>query len=286
MLVEEPGHHAIELGTVVLPSGMLVVGGLAQLALWSGESEPQPPELFDDPDLVAELATARDLRVVGPDAEAAARALARESQTYLYDIPYPEEVERRFRALVTDRGLDAALAAEGRRVPHAQRARRAAQGRGSDFLVWGLWMTAVGGLPAWKPLRVIGRRVERGDGLGASWESVQVEASRRAAARTEMVGYVSVDGARVIFADVLSLNAWAGADPLESCARLGGNAVDNGAVAELELTGVRAFATMTPRRDGVFAVETDRAADDAVVAVRVVFGYSGADSHDGSAGDG
>ncbi len=67
---------------------MLVVADMGYLDMWSGGEEPQSPHV-DDPDLQAKMSAAKDLRIVGPDAEAAARVFDRQSLTYLYDIPDP-----------------------------------------------------------------------------------------------------------------------------------------------------------------------------------------------------
>lgn len=57
-----------------------------------------------------------DLRIVGPDAEPAARTYDRQSLTYLYDIP-PRgvgDIRSGFEALVRERGLDAECWTSGR----------------------------------------------------------------------------------------------------------------------------------------------------------------------------
>ena len=200
-------HRAARrLGSVVCPTGCLVVGDAGYLGMWSGEDEPQPPRLFGDPGTMTELGAAKDLRIRGRDAAAAARALNLQSLTYLYEVPDPEAIAHPFTALVARTGLDAVLEMEPKRVAHAERARRAARAGGSDFLVWGVWMSAVDGLPVDRPLPVLGNPLD--DGLNPGWESVWVEVSDRAPARTETVGWISVDWAHVIFADVASLSAW------------------------------------------------------------------------------
>jgi hypothetical protein len=75
--------HQEVLGRVTCPSGVLVVGDTGYLGDWSGHAPPALPG-----HLPAELAgNAADWRIVGSDAEAAARAFDRQPLTDLYDMP-------------------------------------------------------------------------------------------------------------------------------------------------------------------------------------------------------
>jgi hypothetical protein len=214
----------VELGTIVLPSGLLVVGDMGYLGDWFGEGEPAPPQ-FEDPELAARAAEARDMRFTGPDAAAAAEAFDRQSQTYLYDVA-PEDMLRLYEEAVGDR-FDARLEEEPRRIPHAERARRAAQ-EGADFLINGVWFFAIGGLPAGRPLRVLATPHDQ----EGRWESVTVEVEADVPmASTEELGWVGVDWARLIFADLDCLNAWEHETPLDGRAEVAFWGADAGEAA-------------------------------------------------------
>ncbi|MEU7510007.1 hypothetical protein [Streptomyces lavendulae] len=71
-------------------------------------------------------------------------------------------------------GLDARLAALPEREPHARRARRAAAEGGGGFLVFGVPVVAVGGVPADRHLPVPASRVDHGEGLGPRWCEMSV----------------------------------------------------------------------------------------------------------------
>jgi hypothetical protein len=233
----------VVLGTITLPTGQLVVADMGYLDMWSGENEPAPPEV-DDPALQARVDSAEDLRIVGPDAEPAARAFNRQSLTFLYDVPDPGGMVRLFDEVVGPMGFNALVEPEPRRVPHGERARRAIAAGGADFVINGVWVVAVGGLPAETPLRVVGLEVDYGQGVGRRWESVSVELTDAAAATTRDLGVVGVDWARLIFADPVCLDAWVheepldgradlvywGADALECRSVFGGEALDEGAL--------------------------------------------------------
>ena len=200
----------VPLGTIVLPSGLLVVGDMGYLGMWSGDRRPEPPEEWGER-VRERAAAARDMRFTGPDAEAAARAFGRQSQTYLYDVP-PQEMRRLYGETVGADAFDARLEEEPARVPHAERARRAAGGH--DFLVHGVPFVALGGLPVNEPLRLSGRELERG-----VWESVTLQIRPDAAvASTAEIGQVGVDWARLIFADLVCLAAWEHEEALDGLA--------------------------------------------------------------------
>ena len=123
----------VDLGEVTVPSGTLIVTDMGYLGTWSGSNPPaHVPEQITDPVLRESIAAAQDFRVVGPDAEAAARALNLQSLTFVYDIPRHgvPSVSARFESAIKEHGLDARLEPEASRVPHRERARRAAAPEG------------------------------------------------------------------------------------------------------------------------------------------------------------
>lgn len=79
------------LGEITCPSGVLTILDGGYLGSWSADRSPQDvdPETLglQDPQLAAEIASAVDFEVIGPDAEAAARSFNQWAGLTLYDIP-------------------------------------------------------------------------------------------------------------------------------------------------------------------------------------------------------
>ena len=76
------------LGTVTLPSGIVVVVDTGLLKLWSGESRPRLPEgILSSEEQTAAANAASDFRIEGRDAVQAGRALGKQPlPTQLYDF--------------------------------------------------------------------------------------------------------------------------------------------------------------------------------------------------------
>jgi hypothetical protein len=191
------------LGHVTVPSGVLVIGDMGYLGDWSGEDPPAPPP---------GVADVRDCRVVGADAAAAAARFNRQSLTYLYDIPDVADLRALFDESIG--GLDAELVEEDRRIPHRERAARAAAAGAGDFIINGVWFTVVA-LSADRALMVVG---ERDPDNADAWRWVEVVVSEAPRAVTRKVGLVGVDWARLIVADADALSAWEHEDALDGLA--------------------------------------------------------------------
>lgn len=108
------------------------------------------------------------------------------------------------------------------RMPHRTRVARLLDDSpdGSQVTYGGPWAVAVRGLPADRPLRVRGARMPEDSPYRARWHSIWVEADARPPARTEDVGYVLVDEARLAFADPDALTAWRTDEPVDGLADL------------------------------------------------------------------
>jgi hypothetical protein len=197
------------LGRITVPSGVLVIGDMGCLVDWSGDDPPLPPQGF--PELADTAAKAKDWRVVGRDADVVAAKLELQSLRYLYDVPDEPRLHELFAAVLDGTDLEARLSQEPERVPHRERARRAAAAGGADFVLHGVPFVAVP-VQAEGPLQVAGAR-SRDD--PSRWSSVEVELSDRPVAGTRVVGWVGVDWARLVLADLDALSAWVHEDPLD-----------------------------------------------------------------------
>src|SRR5262249_37789847 len=183
---------------------------MGYLGSWSGSAPPaHVPDQITDPGLRASVAAAQDFRLVGRDAERAARAVDLQSLTYAYDIPRHgvPTIVARYEDAIKKHGFDARLEPRASQFPHRERARRAAAVGGADFIIDGVWSVAVGGLPTDRPLKVIGRPHDYGEGVGPRWSEVSLEVDG-ASKEINRVGLVGVDWARMILIDADALGSW------------------------------------------------------------------------------
>lgn len=211
----------INLGEITLPSGTLVVTDMGYLGSWSGSAPPSHvPDQITDPVLRANIAAAQDFRLVGPDAEAAARAVDLQSLTYVYDIPRHgvSTIVARYQEAIDKHSFDARFEPEVQRIPHRERARRAAAAGGADFIIDGAWSVAVGDLPTDKPMKVMGRRLDYGETVGPRWSDITVEIAEGQGSSQTVIGQVGVDWARIILIDADALGSWVHESSLDGLA--------------------------------------------------------------------
>jgi hypothetical protein len=230
-----------------VPSGSLVIIDAGYLGAWSGTSEPTPADLpVEDDELRAQIDTCVDLVVVGPDAAAAAREMNLQQLTYLYDFPAEDVPGLRagFDSLCRARGLNARLEQEAERVPHRERARRCADTGGGEFLMFGVPVIAMGGIPSGRDLRVTATQVDYGGRVGRRWAEVRVHLDEAPAVAEQEIGVVGVDYARLLLGDVDALGHWQHDRPIDGLAdvaywgssadqaraELGGKAIEDGTV--------------------------------------------------------
>ncbi|MEV5703782.1 hypothetical protein [Actinoallomurus sp. NPDC052274] len=196
------------LGEVTCPSGELVLMDGGYLGLWSGDRTPDDVERPDD-------APAVDFEVVGRDADAAARSFDRQSGRTLYDIPHHAVAEftSHFDDHCRERGHQASLRSFPRQVPHRDRVRRAIAGNDPDFLISGVPVIAIGGLPTDRPLPVTA--TPHSDW---GWTHIRIVVSDEPVVATCSLGKIGVDYARFVFADADALNVWVHDDPIDGLA--------------------------------------------------------------------
>ncbi|GGY54504.1 hypothetical protein GCM10010363_39660 [Streptomyces omiyaensis] len=217
-------EETFELGTVRCPSGVLVLIDGGHLGLWSGERSPADidPVLLgiEDPDVAADVAGAVDFAVTGPDAATAVRTFGRQPGSRLHDIPASQAagVQAAFEVHCGAAGLEARLEAVPGREAHAHRARRTAEEGGGGFLVFGVPVVAVGGVPRDRQLPVLAARVGHGEGAGERWSEISIRTGEGPVASSVPLGDIGVDWARVLFGDVDALSVWQHDEPVDGLA--------------------------------------------------------------------
>lgn len=192
--------------------------------MWSGERSPAEidPALLgvDDAETAAEVLGSVDFAVVGPDASEAVRGFGRQPGAMLHDVPASRAAA--LGAMFEDHcrasGLDARLEALPSREPHARRVRRTASEGGGSFLMFGVPVVAVGGIPRDRDLPVLASRVNLGDGVGPCWSEISVQLGDGRVESSVSLGDVGVDWARVLFGDADALSAWQHDEPVDGLA--------------------------------------------------------------------
>ncbi len=214
-------HPPEELGQVTAPSGTVLVIDTGLLKLWCHDRPPVMPEGAAPDDVVASANAATDFRLEGADAERAGRAFDRQwHPLFLYDIPSHgvEKVRESFAACVREHGLDARLVPLDQRVSHRRRVDEALThgGGAGEVQFQGIRAVAVAGVPADRPLAVLGGRMPPDGPDAGRWRCVWLEClAVGEAARSELAGTVAVDESRLMFADVDALGQWRHEEPLD-----------------------------------------------------------------------
>ncbi len=203
------------LGEITCPSGELVIVDGGHLGMWSGEGSPAlvDPAAFGvrEPAVAADVSAATDFVVTGPDADTAAHSFDRQPGRTLHDIPASgvTRLTELFDAHCREHGLDAALEACAERVPHRERVRRCAERGGGCFLMHGVPVVALGGLPRDRPLPVLAT----GAGI-----VVSVDPASASVTKSVELGEIRVDWARLLFGDADALTAWRHDEPVDGLA--------------------------------------------------------------------
>lgn len=211
-----------QLGEVTTRSGILLLIDTGYLELWSHYRVPTMPDGFlSDKESTARANSFVDLKLVGPDAEQAGRLLDMSNHSlYVFDQPPEnEELQRRLEKIVRDYNLRAKFELVDPRIPHRHRVDIAIAGGGGagEIQFHGVWAVAVSGVPRLQTLRVLGERSDPPN--HDRWREITVlcQSSSRIA-KSEPVGVVGVDYARMLIADVDALGIWKHEDSLDGLA--------------------------------------------------------------------
>ena len=211
-----------QIGVVTTRSGVLILIDTGYLKLWSHKRTPEIPEGF----LSNEESTARansfvDLRIVGADAERAGRLLDMSwNPFYVYDQPpaHPD-LQGKLDKIVREQELDARFEVIDPRIPHRERVDLAIkQGKGAGEVQFhGIWAVAMSGVPTSQALRVMGERCESPN--SDRWRQVTVQCRpNQRCVKSQKVGLVAVDYARILIADVDALGIWKHEESLDGLA--------------------------------------------------------------------
>jgi len=201
-----------ELGVVTTRSGILTVIDTGYLSLWSHDHAPMlPPGSLSSEEQTERANSFVDLHIVGADAERAGTLLDMSwHPSYVYDQPpdHPE-LQNKLDELVRTHKLDARFEMISPRIPHRRRVDLALEhGKGAgEFQFHGIWAVVLSGVPQLQPLRILGQRST--EPYADRWKQVFVECRPRGQiVRSERVGLVGVDYARLLVADVDALGMW------------------------------------------------------------------------------
>jgi len=272
LFVECPAMGEIYgLGEITCPSGELVIVDGGHLGMWSGEGSPAlvDPGAFgvQEPSVAADVAAATDFEITGPDAETAAHSFDRQPGRTLHDIPASgvARLTELFDAHCREHGLDAGLEACAERVPHRERVRRCTKQGGGCFLMHGVPVVTLGGVPRDRPLPVLA--TDTGivvpfapsplarspssfappavvlspadpcpSGLSPAGPS---DAGPSPAVKSVELGEVRVDWARLLFGDADALSAWRHDEPVDGLADVAfWGASEEAAAAEFAAPGL------------------------------------------------
>jgi hypothetical protein len=209
------------LGEVTVPSGTLLVMDTGTLNLWSHDRVPLIEEGTLSSRRAEELAnSASDLEIEGPDAVTAGKSFNRQwDPRFLYDIPAEglQMMKSLFEKCLQEQGLTASLKELAVRISHRQRVDRAVEwGKGyGEVQYHGLSALATSGLPPDQTMKVYGVRMNQLD-YRDRWRWVWLEVcSGLPTVKSQTVGEVAVDWARLMFADLDALGQWMHEEPLD-----------------------------------------------------------------------
>ena len=210
------------LGEIACPSGSVFLFDFGYMDLWCHDRPVMFPDGLMDEAATRTANAAADFKITGRDAEAAGKKWDRQWHPgYFLDVPGHalHSVSESFDQMCAENGFRAKLTRLKKRIPHRTRADHALEyghGAGVVFLS-GMHAVVVSGLPPGRTLPVYATRMGGKDkAVKDRWEWVDLEVRPRAkAARREVIGDVTVDKARLFFADLDAVGAWEHEQPLD-----------------------------------------------------------------------
>lgn len=213
---------SIELGSVVAPSGSLLIIDAGLLGMWSHDRPPLLPDGVAPDDVTAAANQCVDTMIVGADADQVGRQLDRQwNPRFVYDIPREQanELAARIEQLAITQRLNARLEVCADRVPHRRRADHALEvGRGAGEVQFhGVWAGVINGIPHGE-LRVMAEPMPEDDPDAGRLRGITLVVSDHTIARSEHFAYAGVDWARLMFIDLDAVGAWEHDLPIDGLA--------------------------------------------------------------------
>jgi len=219
------------LGTLLAPSGSLLLVDMGMLRYWSHNNIPG--DAGDDRDVPCRLGL--DFALEGPDAEQAGQRFDRcANPLQIHDVPVGSEpaIEESFRRCVAEHGLDARLRRLETQIPHLSRAQAMLERGGGVVEFHGHWAVAIGDVPPDCELTVLAELMPDDHPLAGRFRRVTLECRPGVSvARSERLGHAWVSTARLGLFDLLSLGSWRHDDSLDGKADVAFWGADEGLVA-------------------------------------------------------
>jgi hypothetical protein len=210
-----------QIGTVTTRSGGLIVIDTGYLGIWSHNAAPSlPAGSLDTEEQTRKANSFVDLHLVGSDAERAGQLLNMSwNPLFVYDQPpaHPE-LEQKLSEVVRKHHLDARFEVISPRISHRKRISQALEyGHGAGEIQFhGVWAAVVSGVPVGESLPVFGERMPPPEQY--NWKRVLVRCNSQSITRSERIGHVGVDYARLLIADFDVLGGWHHEDSLDGLA--------------------------------------------------------------------
>lgn len=225
----------LELGTVIAPSGSLLIVDPGFLGMWSHDRSPVMPDGILSPKGTAAANKSVDAAIIGADAERVGRQLDRQwNPRFVYDIPreFAKELAAQVKQVAKSERLDARLDILRDRVPHRTRAEHAlACGQGAGEVQFhGMWAGVVSDLPNCD-LRVVGEPMPADGPDAKRLRRIRIAIREGVTVRTERFAHAMVDWARLLIVDLDAIRLWEHERPLDGLADFAFWGVDAPAVA-------------------------------------------------------
>jgi len=210
-----------ELGFVTSRSGTLLVIDTGYLGIWSHDRAPLLPDyILDSAEATEKANSFVDLKIEGADAERAGRLLEMSRHPlYVFDQPADHsELEDRLKALCKQHGLDASFRVISPRIAHRKRVALALErGGAGEIQFHGVPAVAIGCIPINCRIAVLGERMAAPDHF--QWKTVFLQWRKETSiTRSDKIGNVGVDNARLLVADIDAVGMWKHEEPLDGLA--------------------------------------------------------------------
>jgi hypothetical protein len=210
---------SIDLGTIIAPSGSLLVLDPGFLGMWCHDRAPVMPDgvLSEKGTIAANKSV--DAAIVGADADRVGRQLDRQwDPRFVYDIPrdFAKELAQKVKQIARSQRADAHLEILPERVPHRTRADHALElGHGAgEVQLHGMWAGVLAGVPTGE-IRVTAEPMPPDSPDAKRLRRICVTMREGVTARTERFARVMVDWARLMIVDLDAVGLWEHERPLD-----------------------------------------------------------------------